>query len=65
MNNSTCGRIILAHWVEGRFRKRNDMPPIDGGPKLRVIEGIPRAALAEIFYQLNGEPNYNNDNDYD
>ena len=43
----------LAHWSEGRKRVRDSTAPIPGNNILRIVEGLPRAAIAEIYLQLN------------
>lgn len=49
------GRILIAHWSLSRFNRRHDIDPIPGNQQLRIVEHLPRAALAEVIAQLCGE----------
>jgi hypothetical protein len=48
-------RMMIAHWREGRVRRRAEMKPRKGGAWLRALEGLPRAGLAEVMRQV-GRP---------
>lgn len=49
-------RALLATWAHARERRREGRPLKPKSPLLRVVVGLPRAAVAEVMGMLSAVP---------